>query len=112
MTPGELKALRATLGCSTKELGKALGLEQETILSWEQGETFPTKRHVAMLEKLRAEGPKAFPKTSRRAEPTPMALLASPEVWTIFRKILAHAELRRAVIHLAKGYDDPGEPPT
>ena len=38
-----------------------------------------------------------------------MAALASPEVWRLIRKIVAHAELREAVEKLAVGYADPAD---
>jgi hypothetical protein len=39
-----------------------------------------------------------------------MALLADPATWALFRKVLAHAELREAVTKLAASYADPAEP--
>ena len=53
MSPEDLKNLRAELDCTAKELATALDVEQETILAWERGELFPTKRFVTKMEALR-----------------------------------------------------------
>src|SRR5262250_1684837 len=45
MSPEDIKALRQELGCTARELATALGIEQETVLSWERAELFPTKRY-------------------------------------------------------------------
>mgnify|MGYP000599985815 CR=1 FL=1 len=41
MTPAEIKGLRQELSCTAKELGVALGLEQDTVMAWERGDLFP-----------------------------------------------------------------------
>ena len=53
MTPEEIKALRQELSCTARELAGALDLEQDTVLAWEKGEQFPTKRYVDSMEDLR-----------------------------------------------------------
>ena len=108
MTPLEIKTLRKSLGCSTRELATAIGVEQETILSWERGDTFPTKRHVAELEAARERGPGAIRRAAKRPL-TPYAALADPNIWALVRKIVAHPDLRRAVEDLAKPYKDPAD---
>ncbi|MFO0617722.1 MAG: helix-turn-helix transcriptional regulator [Polyangiaceae bacterium] len=105
MTPEELKSLRAELKCSTRELALAIDVDQATILSWERGETFPTKQFVDRLEAARARGAKAIP---RKAKPTapldPLELLGDPEIWSVIRKLLANADFRREVLALAKRF--------
>ncbi len=110
MTPEEIKALRQELGCTARELSAALGIEQEAVLAWERAELFPTKRLVSKMEELRKLGPAAVPKQRRKsAGGSPMAALASPELWKLVRKLAAHAELRAAVSKLAEAYSDPAD---
>ena len=111
MSPDEIKALRKELGCTARELGAALEIDQQTVLAWEREELFPTKHHCDAMAELRKKGPGAIVKKTRRkwAALTPMAALASPEVWRLIRKIVAHAELREAVEKLAEGYADPAD---
>lgn len=115
MSPEDLKTLRRELGCTARELAAALGLEQETVLAWERGDLFPTKRHVGEMEALRKKGPSAVPRKKRGApaSASPQQLLASPDLWRLFRKLLAHPELYRAALDLAERYPDPADdPPT
>ena len=108
----QIKALRQRLGCTARELAMALGLEQETVLAWERGETFPTKRYVARLEEIQEAGPSAIPRAPKRRRggpSSPLHALAEPETWRLFRKLLAHAELREKVMRLAEPYQDPAE---
>jgi len=109
MTPQAIKELRTALGCTAKELARALGLEPSVVLSWEQGETFPTKRHVGEMEALRAKGPSAIPRPAKKGAQPPYRLLADPALWELVRKLLAHPELRRATTELAASYPDPND---
>jgi len=114
MEAGEIKALREELGCTARELAGALGVEQETVLAWERGDMFPTKRFVGLMEELRRKGPGAIPKTPKKKRGTPASplhALADPELWRLFRKLLGHAELRAAALKLAESYPDPAEDP-
>lgn len=109
MAPEEIKALRQELGCSARELAAALAVTQETVLAWERGELFPTKRFVTKMEELRQAGPEAIPKARRGGERPPMKMLADPELWKLFRKLVAHPELRAAALKLSEGYADPAD---
>jgi transcriptional regulator with XRE-family HTH domain len=109
MAPEDVKALRQELGCSARELAAALGETQETVLAWERGELFPTKRFVTKMEELRKAGPAAIPKQRRGGERSPLKMLADPELWKLFRKLVAHPELRKAALKLAEGYADPAD---
>ena len=112
MSPEDLKALRQELGCNARELATALGTEQSTVLAWEKGELFPTKRYCDKMEELRAKGPSAIPRKPRRKATTPDhqgAVLADPDVWRLIRKLLAHPELRASMQSLAEGYPDPAD---
>lgn len=111
MSPEDIKSLRAELECTAKELAAAMGIEQETILAWERGELFPTKRFVTKMEALRSAGKNAIPRKPRKtaAAASPMAVLADPATWRLLRKLVAHAELRREVLKLAENYPDPVE---
>ena len=109
MSPEDLVALRKELSCTAKELAGALGLEAATITAWERGELFPTKAWIGRLEALRARGPGAIPRKKKAAAPTPWAALADAELWSLFRKLVAHPELRKAASQLAATYDDPAD---
>jgi len=112
MSPEDIKALRQELGCTARELATALGLEQETVLAWERGDLFPTKRLVGKMEELRQKGPSAIPKRRKGQNPEPLHLLANPDLWRLVRKLLAHPELRAAAMKLAEAYPDPAEAPS
>ena len=110
MAPEEVKALRAALACTTRELATALGTTQEDILAWERGERFPTKRAVVAMQALREKGPSAIPRRRRgQAATSPQRALADPELWRLVRKLIAHPELFGAVQRLAESYPDPAE---
>src|SRR6186713_3548357 len=108
MSPEDIKALRQELGCTARELAAALDLEQETVLAWERGDLFPTKRFVVLMEELRRKGPSAVPRKRRGKgeKASPMHQLADAELWRLFRKLLAHPELRAAAQRLAESYPD------
>jgi DNA-binding XRE family transcriptional regulator len=107
VTSDEIKALRAELRCTTRELADALEVDQKTVLAWESGELFPTKKHCVRMATLREQGPSAIPRRAKGAAPPPMQVLADPEVWAALRKIVAHRKLRDEVLKLAASYDDP-----
>jgi transcriptional regulator with XRE-family HTH domain len=107
MSPDDLKALRKELQCTAKELAAALDVDQATVLAWEKAELFPTKKYIDRMNDLRAKGPGAIPRKSKGK--SPVATLADPLAWELFRKILAHKRLRDEVAKLAAGYDDPAE---
>jgi transcriptional regulator with XRE-family HTH domain len=107
MTGDAIKALRKELGCTARELGGALGLDQETVLAWERGDLFPTKQFVDHMEQLRTAGPSAVPRRKRGAPASPLHALADPDLWKLIRKIIAHPALRDAAAKLAEGYADP-----
>ena len=111
MLPEEIKALRAELKCTAKELAGALSLEQKVVMAWESGELFPTKKNVEAMHALRAKGPSAIPKKPKGKDPAPLAVLADPALWTVLRKLLAHRKLRDEVVKLAADYGDPAEDP-
>jgi DNA-binding XRE family transcriptional regulator len=108
MTPEDIKALRAELQCSTRELGDALEIDQKTVLAWEAGSLFPTKKNVDRMQALRAKGPSAVPRRAKGAAP-PMQVLADPTTWQLLRKLLAHKKLRDEVQKLAASYPDPAD---
>ena len=107
MTPDELKALRKELSCTAKELAAALDLEQATVLAWERGELFPTKKYIDEMNALRARGPAAIPRKAKGENP--VKALADPMTWELLRKIAAHKKLRDEVAKLAAKYTDPAE---
>lgn len=109
MSPEDIKALRAELGCTAKDLAAVLGLEQAEVLAWERGDLFPTKRLVDEMAALRKKGPSSVPKKRRGAPASPQKALADPAVWIVVRKLLFHPDLFNTVAKLAEAYKDPAE---
>jgi predicted transcriptional regulator len=109
LNPQEIKELRTTLQCTTRELGDAVGVDQKTIIEWEAGRLFPTKKFVDRMHVLKEKGPSAVPKKARGAAPPPMRVLSDPALWEIVRKLVAHKRLRDEVAKLAATYADPAE---
>jgi transcriptional regulator with XRE-family HTH domain len=107
MNGEDVKALRKELGCTAKELGAALGLDQATVMGWEKGDLFPTKAFVDKMTQLRARGPAAIPKKAKGADP--MKVLSDPALWELLRKLVAHKKLRDEVVKLAAAYGDPAQ---
>jgi transcriptional regulator with XRE-family HTH domain len=105
MTGADIKKLRDGLGCSMGDLAKAVGVDVRTVVAWESGDLFPTKRHSAKLEALRRAGPEAA--RAKKTAPSGTALLDEPRLWTVFRKLLAHPELFAKVEELAEKYPNP-----
>ena len=62
MTPEAIKALRKDLDCTATELGAAIGTDQATVLAWERGDLFPTRRFVEAMAALARQGAAAFPR--------------------------------------------------
>jgi transcriptional regulator with XRE-family HTH domain len=108
MTGDDVKALRKELGCTAKELGVALGVDQATVLAWEKADLFPTKAYVDQMEALRGKGASAIPRKAK-AGADPMKGLADPQVWALLRKIATHKKLRDDVAKLAEKYPDPAD---
>jgi transcriptional regulator with XRE-family HTH domain len=109
LSPDDIKALRNALGCTTRELGEAVGVDQATIIAWEQGQLFPTKKYVDRMLALQEKGPGAVPKKARGAAPPPARVLADPTFWEVVRKLVAHKKLRDEVLKLAASYPDPAK---
>jgi transcriptional regulator with XRE-family HTH domain len=111
VSPEDIKALRKELGCTARELAGALNLEQKEVLSWEAGELFPTKRHVAQMELLRKKGPSAIVRQARgKSKKTGVERLDDPKLWEVVKKLLEHPTLFDEVVKLADKYDDPTKP--
>lgn len=112
MLPDEIKKLRDELSCTARELAAALDIDQETVLAWERGDLFPTKRLVGLMADLRRRGPTAIPRKKKRgAAGSPVEALADPELWRLVRKLLVHPDLRAAALKLAEPYADPADTP-
>ena len=109
MSPEEIRALRKRLKCTMQELAVALEVNPKTVIAWEDGDEFPTKRFIDHMNKLDEAGPGAVARLGRRAAraATPMQALADPALWTLLRKLIAHPELRAKVETFAADYDDP-----
>jgi transcriptional regulator with XRE-family HTH domain len=116
MSPEDVKKLREELRCSVSELAHAIDVDTRTVLEWEMGERFPTKRHVGLMRALLEKGPEAFPRASRRkaaAGAVPgLGRLADPKLWEIVRKLCAHPQLFEEAARIAERYEDPGQSAT
>ncbi|GMV18087.1 MAG: XRE family transcriptional regulator [Polyangiaceae bacterium] len=111
MSPEELKALQKELGISASELARALKVEPKTVVLWESGELFPTKRHVELMRELRERGRDAFPRAPRGKSRgvTGMARLSDPKLWELVRKLAAHPGFFDQVAKLAEELPDPAK---
>jgi transcriptional regulator with XRE-family HTH domain len=110
MLPEEIQKLRKELACTARELAEALGLDQKEVMSWEAGETFPTKRLVSAMLALKAKGPSAIPRKARgKAAPKVVgtARLREPAFWTLVHKLVEHPDFFAEVQKLAEKYPDP-----
>lgn len=108
MTGEEIKALRRKLDITARQLGERLGVDQQTVFGWEHEEIFPTKKYVeAMLALSNNEAASGQPPSNVHMLPSPWSALSNPDVWKLFRKIVAHDELREKVTQLAEKYEDP-----
>ncbi|MFO0553137.1 MAG: XRE family transcriptional regulator [Polyangiaceae bacterium] len=113
MSPEDIKALRQELACTARDLARALEVDQDTVLAWERGELFPTKRLVDRMAALRLRGKDAIVRTANKRrkhappDPTQVGLaVVDLAVWTALRKVLLHEELRRKLLELAEEYPD------
>lgn len=109
MQAEEVKRLRDALGCSVGELAATVGVDVKTVLGWESGDLFPTKRHADRLKQLEREGPTAIKRRAPRRIASGLDLLAEPRFWTVVRKLVTHPELFSKVEKLAETYEEPGQ---
>jgi predicted transcriptional regulator len=108
MSPEELKRLRSELGCSLGELSATIEVDVKTLLAWEAGDLFPTKKHVDRLEILRRKGPAGVLRRPR-AKKTQAGLdaLDDPRLWAIVKKLASYPDFLIEVEKLAARYDPP-----
>ncbi len=113
MLPEDIKKLRQELECTARELADTLKVDQLTVLAWEKGEQFPTKRFVKRMEALRKQGPGSVVRIrrGRAKKKTGMARLDDPKLWELVRKLAEHPALFDQVVKLADRYEDPAHPP-
>lgn len=110
MSPEAIKALQKKLRCTTGELARTLKVEASTVVKWESGELFPTKRHVEQMNALAERGPDAVVRTPKGARAaSPLSALADPKLWEIVRKLVAHPGLFAQVEKLAAEHPDPAD---
>jgi transcriptional regulator with XRE-family HTH domain len=107
MQPEDVKRIRGALACSIGELAAAVGVDVRTLLAWESGDQFPTKRHADRLAALEKEGPSAIKRKRPAKTPEGPALLADPRFWTVVRKLATNPEFFAAVEKLSETYGDP-----
>jgi len=105
MQSEDVKRIRDGLGCSMGQLAAALGVEVKTLLAWESGDLFPTKRHADRLRALERQGPSAIKKASPKGPTAGPDLLGDPRFWNVVRKLAANPELFAKVEKLSEGYE-------
>ena len=106
MQPEDVKRLRDALACSVGELAATVGVDVKTVLAWESGDLFPTKRHVDRLKALERRGPSGVHKAAAKKAPTDLDLLGDPRFWRIVRKLIVFPELFAKVEKLSEAYDE------
>ena len=113
VSPEEIRALQKALRCSAGELARALKVEPKTVVQWESGELFPTKRHVDKMRELEGLGPSAIVRAVRAARapraPATLLRLADPKLWEIVRKLAAHPTFFDQVARLAAEHSEPDD---
>jgi transcriptional regulator with XRE-family HTH domain len=108
MSPDGIKALRQELGCSLGELAASIDTDVKTLLSWEAGDLFPTKKHADRLEALKVAGPTAVVRRPRSKRAlTGLDALDDPRLWVVVKKLATYPELLTEVETLAARYDAP-----
>ena len=108
MAPEQIKKLCAELKCTARELAATLSVDHRTVAAWQDGELFPTRRHVRQMEALREQGPEAVVRRPRgKNRVTGMQRLQDPKLWEIVGKLLQHPALFDQVAKLAAKYEDP-----
>ncbi len=113
VSPSEIRELRANLKCTARELAATLGIESTEVTAWEQGERFPTKKHVSDMAKLSLLGPDAISrKPRRRAASAPRGLLrlADPALWEIVIKLAESPEFFDEVQQIMRSHKASGDP--
>lgn len=108
MTPEQIKELRKSLACSASELAKALDVDARTVVLWESGEEFPTKRHVDSMQKLGEQGPSAILRKPKGKVTGVVGTdrLDDPKLWHIVKKLLMHPQFFDQVAKIADEYPD------
>lgn len=89
---------------SPRKLADELGTDSSTVLAWERGELFPTRKACRQMEALRSRVP-SVPASAPSSDPD-LAPLADPRVWAVVRKLCRHDAFRQRVFELASSYDD------
>jgi transcriptional regulator with XRE-family HTH domain len=111
MQPEDVKRIRESLACSMGQLASAVGVDVKTILAWEAGDQFPTKRHADRLTALAKEGPSAIKRSRSQAPPTGTDLLAEPRFWIVVRKLATNADFFATVEKMSAEYEDKSPDP-
>ena len=102
MRPEEIRALREELDCSVGELARAVGVETRTVLAWEAGDLFPTKRHVDKLQAARKAGRGALGAGKAHPRRAGAEMLEDPRLWAIVSRLVKDPTFFAEVEKLAK----------
>jgi len=105
MQPEDVKRIRDALACSLGDLAAAVGVDVKTLLAWEAGDRFPTKRHADKLKALEKEGPSAVKRTGKKKPVSGPELLGDSRFWNVVRKMATNADLFAEVERLSAKYD-------
>lgn len=101
----DIKRIRESLACSLGDLAAAVGVEVKTLLAWESGDRFPTKRHADRLRALEKEGPSAIKRSRPKKAPSGPELIGDARFWTVVRKLATNPEFFGKVEKLAGEYE-------
>jgi transcriptional regulator with XRE-family HTH domain len=104
MQAEDVKRLRESLGCSVGELAASVGVDVKTVLGWESGDLFPTKRHADRLKALERQGPSAVKRKSK-APATGADLLSDPRFWKVVQKLATNSDFFSKVEKLSETYE-------
>ena len=108
MSPDEVRQARRRLRLTARALGEVLGVDGKTVMAWERGDAFPTKRYCDAIARTERE---ATAKQPKEREPAPssasLAALQQPRLWALVAKLCAHPELLDAAEELAEDYELP-----
>jgi hypothetical protein len=105
MQPEDVRRIHDALACSLGDLAAAVGVDVKTLLAWESGDLFPTKRHADRLKALEKEGPSAIKRKRSAKPPEGPELFTDPRFWAVVRKIATNPELFSKVEKLSEPYD-------
>jgi DNA-binding transcriptional regulator YiaG len=105
VTGDDVKALRKELRLSIQALATSLKVEARTILAWEAGDLFPTKKHASAMLALVAQrkaDERPSPSSNSESNDDALSQLKNPELWDLVARLATDPEFFATVQRLAK----------